>query len=43
MKKLELFISHERLEEVNEVLHKQNVGGMTCYDVKQGVGQNKKV
>ena len=34
MKKLELFISHERLKEVNEVLHKHNVGGMTCYDVK---------
>jgi nitrogen regulatory protein PII len=33
MKKLELLIPHERLEAVNE-LHKHNVGGMTCYDVK---------
>ena len=40
MKKLELLISHERLEEVNEVLHKHNVGGMTCYDVK-GRGRSK--
>ena len=36
MKKLELLIPHERLEAVNELLHKHNVGGMTCY------GQNKK-
>lgn len=39
MKKLELLIPHERLEEVN-VLHKHNVGGMTCYDVK-GRGRSK--
>jgi len=40
MKKLELLIPHERLEEVNEVLHKHNVDGMTCYDVK-GRGRSK--
>ena len=40
MKKLELLIRHERLEEVNEVLHKHNVDGMTCYDVK-GRGRSK--
>ncbi|MRN41182.1 MAG: P-II family nitrogen regulator, partial [Nitrosopumilales archaeon] len=40
MKKLELLIPHERLEAVNELLHKHNVGGMTCYDVK-GRGRSK--
>ncbi len=39
MKKLELLIPHERLEAVN-ALHKHNVGGMTCYDVK-GRGRSK--
>ena len=40
MKKLELLIPHERLEAVSELLHKHNVGGMTCYDVK-GRGRSK--
>ena len=40
MKKLELLIPHERLEAVNELLQKHNVGGMTCYDVK-GRGRSK--
>jgi nitrogen regulatory protein P-II 1 len=40
MKKLELLIPHERLEAVNELLHKHSVGGMTCYDVK-GRGRSK--
>ncbi|HET7149033.1 MAG TPA: P-II family nitrogen regulator [Candidatus Nitrosopolaris sp.] len=42
MKKLEVYIPQERLEAVNELLHKRNVGGMTCYEVK-GMGRaNKK-
>lgn len=40
MKKLELLIPNERLEAVNELLHKHNVGGMTCYNVK-GRGRAK--
>jgi nitrogen regulatory protein PII len=41
MKKLELLIPHERLEAVNELLHKHNVGGMTCYDVKDVKGRGQ--
>jgi nitrogen regulatory protein P-II 1 len=41
MKRLDLIIPHERLNEVNELLHKHKVGGMTFYDIK-GRGRAKK-
>lgn len=41
MKRLDLIIPHERLTEVNELLHRHKVGGMTFYDVK-GRGRAKK-
>ena len=40
MKKLDIIIPHERLSEVNDILHKHKVGGMTFYDVK-GRGRAK--
>jgi nitrogen regulatory protein P-II 1 len=40
MKKLGIIIPHERLQEVNDILHKHKVGGMTFYDIK-GRGQSK--
>lgn len=41
MKKIDLIIPHERLAEVNEILHRHKVGGMTFYDVK-GRGRAKR-
>lgn len=41
MKRLDLIIPHERLEEVNEILHKHKVGGMSFYDIK-GRGRAKR-
>jgi nitrogen regulatory protein P-II 1 len=40
MKKLGIIIPHERLQEVNDILHKHKVGGMTFYDIK-GRGRSK--
>jgi len=40
MKRLDIIIPHERLVEVNELLHKHKVGGLTFYDVK-GRGRTK--
>ena len=40
MKRLDLIIAHESLIEVNEILHKHKVGGMTFYDIK-GRGRTK--
>jgi nitrogen regulatory protein P-II 1 len=40
MKRLDLIIPHERLADVNEILHKHKVGGMTFYDIK-GRGKAK--
>ena len=40
MKKLDIIISHERLSEVNDILHKHKVGGITFYDIK-GRGRAK--
>jgi nitrogen regulatory protein P-II 1 len=40
MKRLDLIIPHERLREVNEILHKYKVGGFTMYDIK-GRGRAK--
>src|SRR6185503_12661026 len=41
MKRLDFIIPHERLPEVNELLHKHKVGGMTFYDIK-GRGRAKR-
>jgi nitrogen regulatory protein P-II 1 len=41
MKRLDLIIPHERLQDVNDLLHKHKVGGLTSYDVK-GRGAGKK-
>ena len=44
MKRLDLIIPHERLPDVNELLHKHKVGGLTSYDVKgRGAGKNEPV
>jgi nitrogen regulatory protein P-II 1 len=40
MKRLDLIIPHEHLIEINEILHRHKVGGMTFYDVK-GRGRTK--
>jgi len=40
MKRLDIVIPHERLSEVNEILHKNKVGGITFYDIK-GRGRAK--
>ncbi|HZB73475.1 MAG TPA: P-II family nitrogen regulator [Nitrososphaeraceae archaeon] len=40
MKRLDLIIPHERVREVNEILHNFKVGGMTMYDIK-GRGRAK--
>lgn len=41
MKRLDLIIPHERLNEINELLHKHKVGGMSFYDIK-GRGRAKR-
>lgn len=41
MKRLDLIIPQERLPEINELLHKHSVGGMTFYDIK-GRGRAKR-
>ncbi|AFU57349.1 putative nitrogen regulatory protein P-II [Candidatus Nitrososphaera gargensis Ga9.2] len=41
MKRLDLIIPHERLTDINELLHKHKVGGMTFYDIK-GRGRAKR-
>jgi nitrogen regulatory protein P-II 1 len=41
MKRLDVIIPHERLNEVNELLHKHKVGGMSFYDIK-GRGRAKR-
>lgn len=41
MKRLDLIIPHERLEDVNEILHTHKVGGMSFYDIK-GRGRAKR-
>jgi nitrogen regulatory protein P-II 1 len=40
MKRLDIIIPHERLSEVNDILHKHKVGGITFYDIK-GRGRAK--
>jgi nitrogen regulatory protein P-II 1 len=40
MKKLDIIVPHEHVGEINKLLHKHNVGGMTFYDIK-GRGRSK--
>ena len=40
MKKLDIIVPHEHVREINELLHKHNVGGMTFYDIR-GRGRSK--
>ena len=39
MKRLDILIPHERLTDVNELLHKHKVGGMSFYEIKEGEGK----
>jgi nitrogen regulatory protein P-II 1 len=41
MKRLDMVIPHERLSEINELLHRHKVGGMSFYDIK-GRGRAKR-
>ena len=41
MKRLDFIIPHERLPEVNELLHRHKVGGMSFYEIK-GRGRAKR-
>lgn len=40
MKRLDIIISHEHIAGINDILHKNKVGGMTFYDIK-GRGHSK--
>jgi nitrogen regulatory protein P-II 1 len=40
MKKIDVIVAHERLIEINEIIHKHKVGGMTFYNIK-GRGRSK--
>ena len=40
MKRLDITLPHEHVQEVDKILHKHNVGGMTFYDIK-GRGRSK--
>jgi nitrogen regulatory protein P-II 1 len=40
LKRLDIIIPHEKLSEVNDILHKHKVGGITFYDIK-GRGRAK--
>ena len=41
MKRLDLIVPHERLSEINELLHRHKVGGMSFYEIK-GRGRTKR-
>jgi nitrogen regulatory protein P-II 1 len=41
MKRLDIIIPQERLAEVNDILHRHKVGGITFYDIK-GRGRAKR-
>jgi nitrogen regulatory protein P-II 1 len=34
LKRIDLIIPHERLRELNDLMHEHEVGGMTFYDIK---------
>ena len=40
MKRLDLIIAHQRVREVNDILHRHKVGGMAFYDIR-GRGRSK--
>ena len=40
MRKIDVIVPHERLIEINEIIHKHKVGGMTFYNIK-GRGRSK--
>ncbi|MGA9150226.1 MAG: P-II family nitrogen regulator [Candidatus Nitrosopolaris sp.] len=40
MRKIDVIVPHERLIEINEVIHKHKLGGMTFYNIK-GRGRSK--
>jgi nitrogen regulatory protein P-II 1 len=40
MRKIDVIVAHERLIEINEIIHKHKVGGMTFYNIK-GRGRSK--
>jgi len=33
MRKIDIIVPHERLIEINEIIHKHKVGGMTFYNI----------
>jgi nitrogen regulatory protein PII len=41
MKRLDIIIPHEHLQEVNDILHKHKVGGMTFMISRAEVAQNE--
>jgi nitrogen regulatory protein P-II 1 len=40
MKRLDIIVPHEHVREINDILRKRNVGGITFYDIK-GRGRSK--
>jgi nitrogen regulatory protein P-II 1 len=40
LKRLDVIVPHERVRDINEILHKHKVGGLTMYDIK-GRGRTK--
>ena len=40
MRKIDVIVAHKRLIEINEIIHKHKVGGMTFYNIK-GRGRSK--
>lgn len=40
MRKIDVIVAHERLIEINEIIHKHKLGGMTFYNIK-GRGRSK--
>jgi nitrogen regulatory protein P-II 1 len=34
MRKIDVIVAHERLIEINEIIHKHKLGGMTFYNIK---------
>jgi len=40
MRKIDVIVAHERLIDINEIIHKHKLGGMTFYNIK-GRGRSK--
>lgn len=34
MRKIDVIVAHERLIDINEIIHKHKLGGMTFYNIK---------